>query len=223
MPQSETTNNILLRLRKRLARVERKLVALWDPPAGEMRDLINAIAIDGRTVTFILQNLRNVEPDFDNWYGPFVQEMRSDELLVFFKDLRNMTEKKGEDRIHGVQFRPAPGSTVQMSAEGFRISYLDAEGQREFLTHGRPKNTVSSFIGDNEGGAGFVVRHPDGTERKHYVYLPSRAADISLIFSNPPGSHRGSHLANRSPVRLCELYVDYLRHIVSSAEEKYGE
>ena len=156
-----------------------------------MRDIVNRIAVDGRTVTFILQNLRSVDPHFDGWYSPFVEEMKTDELLVFFKNLRNLSEKEGEDGIRGVQYRPSPGSRIEMSPEGLRITYHDSEGNQETLLYSRPTNAIATFIGDQEGGSGFVVKDPDGTERKEYVYLPPTAADVSLIFSAPPGSHKG--------------------------------
>jgi cyclopropane fatty-acyl-phospholipid synthase-like methyltransferase len=57
------------------------------------------LVVFGRAVTFVLQNLRNTEPEFDEWYSEFAQEMKSDPLLTYFKELRNILEKEGDLKL----------------------------------------------------------------------------------------------------------------------------
>ena len=47
------------------------------------------VVVFGRSVTFVLQNLRSIEPKFEAWYQPYVLKMSSDELMSFLKELRN--------------------------------------------------------------------------------------------------------------------------------------
>jgi hypothetical protein len=58
-----------------------------------LRNLI----VFGRAVTNILQNLRSVvgAKTFDEWYMPLQEEMRDDELLKYFYELRTEILKEG--------------------------------------------------------------------------------------------------------------------------------
>jgi hypothetical protein len=46
----------------------------------------------GRMVTFALQNLRSVVPEFDGWYQAKQEEMKSDPLMRYFYQLRTKIE-----------------------------------------------------------------------------------------------------------------------------------
>jgi len=77
-------------------------------------------------VTFVLQNLRTIAPDFDDWYGPKQEEMRADPLMRYFHDLRTEIEKQAGSSYTIVQHRRhSPIST-------------GAAGRSRFL-HWRPK------------------------------------------------------------------------------------
>jgi hypothetical protein len=56
---------------------------------------LRQVVIWGRAVTFALQRMRAVVPDFDDWYGPLQEEMKTDPLLRYFVNLRNQLEKEG--------------------------------------------------------------------------------------------------------------------------------
>jgi hypothetical protein len=60
------------------------------------RDLRD-VAVFGRSVTFVLQNIRTYYRDeFDLWYKPYEQEMDGDDLMCYFNHLRNDFLKEGQ-------------------------------------------------------------------------------------------------------------------------------
>jgi hypothetical protein len=77
------------------------------------------LIIYGRTVTFTLQKLRPLAPDFDDWYPPIQQEMSTDPLMVFFNKLRTTLEMEGQLGARGmtiVDLEKQPGGTFDMGA-----------------------------------------------------------------------------------------------------------
>jgi len=47
------------------------------------------VVVFGRSMTFVMQNLRSHDLDaFNNWYAPWQQEMTDDPLMRYFNDLR---------------------------------------------------------------------------------------------------------------------------------------
>lgn len=58
-------------------------VLIGTSPKSKLAGLMNVVVF-GRAVTNALQKLRSIEPDFDNWYSKYVEEMSSDPLLKFF-------------------------------------------------------------------------------------------------------------------------------------------
>src|SRR5205823_5952074 len=69
-------------------------------PARRRSGLRNAVVF-GRNTTWALQNLRGVVPDFDEWYGPKQEAMRTDLLMRFFHDLRTQIEKQASTPTAG--------------------------------------------------------------------------------------------------------------------------
>ena len=130
-----------------------------------LRDLV----IFGRVVTFVLQNLRSTESKFDEWYFKYREEMKSDPLLVYFRDLRNELEKEGSLNL-----------SVKTQIKHFNL-------QQDLVRFGPPPpNAKSFFIGDNLGGIGWEVQLPDGSIEKYYVNLPSDIGSVSLHFPKSP-------------------------------------
>jgi hypothetical protein len=62
-------------------------------PARAKSGLRNVIVF-GRAVTFALQNLRSVVPDFDAWYAPHQQAMRADPVMSYFSELRTKIKSR---------------------------------------------------------------------------------------------------------------------------------
>jgi hypothetical protein len=53
-----------------------------------------------RTVTFILQSNKHLIPEFDTWYGPWQDKLKSDALMRWMVDARNKIEKQGDLEAH---------------------------------------------------------------------------------------------------------------------------
>ena len=47
------------------------------------------VVVFGRSMTFVMQNLRSHDQEaFNSWYAPWQEEMKSDPLMRYFSDLR---------------------------------------------------------------------------------------------------------------------------------------
>lgn len=224
MLNSTKIKDIFDRLRRRMDSLNRLMLSLESPPAGQHRDVISRICVEGRSVTNILQNLRHVVPHFDKWYKPFVDEMRNDELLRFFYKLRSDTLKKGDDTISSRSFMiDSRKHFMSISDEGITIQLRLPNGRYRQKFVPRPSNAISAFLCDENGGSGWVVKNADGSESKVYVEVPSEIVRASFKFDSPPRSHKGQVLTDTSANKLCELYVSYLREVVSAAEKHFGK
>jgi hypothetical protein len=199
---------VLMRIQRQVDSLKRLKQSLADPAPGQHRDAVRRVAVEGRALTNIVENLRNKAPNFDQWYQAKVIEMQSDELLRFFYKLRSEVLKQGDDKVVGVQMKPI--GVASLSPTGITVEWVDANGQKFQMHHPRPDNCVSSFMGDVEGGTGFIVRLPDGREVKQYVYLPPEVADITVLFDRPPRQHLGQPIPDVSAKSLCYLYLDYI-------------
>ena len=195
----ETAETILNLVKSRMILLEAALSDVRSTSPDRRRVGFANVAILGRSITFILQNLRRVNSNFDSWYSPYVEQMRGDELCRFFLQLRNEIEKEGRDGI---------AVTVQVN---------NISRERFIAMHPPPENWRSAFIGDHNGGAGYVIDNRDGTETKIYVELSPDVAVASLEFTTSPETHLGAELRDKSLSELCRLYVSYLRRLVNDA------
>jgi hypothetical protein len=82
--ESPEISEILSRIQRRSEGLARLSDSLINPPAGQLRDTVNRVAVEGRAITNIIQNLRSKAVGFDDWYQVKVQEMANDKLLRFF-------------------------------------------------------------------------------------------------------------------------------------------
>jgi len=129
-------------------------------PKARMAGLRNVVVF-GRATTNVLQNLRATEPDFDSWYQPHVEAMKSDALLKYFYELRSRILKEG---------------TLGTSSS-LRISGNPHELMRRFEP---PPGATSFFICDTIGGTGWEVQNGDGSVEKYYVDVPSDVPGVKL-------------------------------------------
>lgn len=76
------------------------LVQYFDPVAFSvaLQSCIQTL----RTVTFILQNHKRIIPDFDAWYAPWQEKMRSDPVMKWSVTARNKIEKQGDLVTHSM-------------------------------------------------------------------------------------------------------------------------
>lgn len=163
---------------------------------------------DSREVTFALQRMRSAAgSQFDAWYRPIQDEMRSDPLLQAFKDLRNRIEKQGEVGPGGLSIHVG-----KLNAKEIRYYFLPPRYAEEF------------FIGDQLGRSGWEIRRPDGrTEYRYVDLLDQWAVEVEYSFSEEPESHLGQDIRGKSLLEMAEMYWRYLSDLVESAEEEFGE
>jgi hypothetical protein len=159
----------------------------------------------GRAVTNVLQNLRSTEKGFDEWYRPYVDEMKVDELMSYFYKLRSLILKEG----------------ISNTMVGMHIKSLRLPDDLRRLTP-PPPNAKAFFVGDHLGGSGWEVQLPDGSTEKYYVDLPVDIAECCLHLQNPPKMHLGKVIDDGSMKGLCLLYIDYLHKMVISAKEMFS-
>lgn len=165
-----------------------------------LRNLI----VFGRTVTFVLQNLRSIiKEDFDSWYKPKQEKMREDPLMRYFVEARNIIEKRGELKI-------ALKGRLHFSSDDIR------------KLGPRPPGTKAFFIGDKYGGTGWEVEMPDGTTEKYYIELPPEIGEMKQIFSNFPETE-APELKDKSIEELCEIYLNRLELLLNDAREQFLE
>ena len=100
--------------------------------------------------------------------------MKSDPLLLFFKDLRNILEKKGELRLH-----------AKTHLKHFNFPQDSARFGPP------PPYAKAFFMGDQLGGSGWEIQLPDGSVSKYYVELPIDIGEVSLHFPQTPIFHLG--------------------------------
>jgi len=165
-----------------------------------LRNLI----VFGRSVTFVLQNLRSViKEDFDSWYKQEQEKMRKDPLMRYFVEARNILEKEGE---------------LNIALRG-RVHFSDDDIRK--LGPG-PPGTIAFFIGDEYGGTGWEVEMPDGTMEKYYIELPPEIGEMKQVFSN--FSETGApDFKNRSIEELCEIYLKRIEVLLNDAREQFLE
>lgn len=167
------------------------------------------ILVFGRSVTFVLQNLRSTvgAKEFDSWYFPIQEEMRKDQLLKLMKDARNDLEKKGSFSSH---------SSIQ-------IRNLSTDDLKKY-TDNPPPYAVSFFIGDKYGGSGWEIALPDGTTEHLYVELDDGIAMTvvsKLFLIEPPIYHKGKVVDDTSVENCSLLFYNYLNNLVAKAISKF--
>jgi hypothetical protein len=164
-----------------------------------LRNLI----VFGRSVTFVLQNLRSSvgKERFDSWYEPQQEMMKSDLVLKYFVKLRNDLEKQGK----------LPVST-SAHLKNFSSDTLDK--------YKKPPGTVGFFIGDQMGGSGFEVELLDGSKEKYYVELPSDVASVTQHFHELP-LPEDDELKNKTIEELSGYFISKLETLLDNAREEF--
>lgn len=193
--------------------LEMAQAGLADVLSGDPRrrrpGLMNLITY-GRSVTFTLQNLRNAEPTFDEWYAPLQRKMADDPLMQFFNRARTKLLKEGELGA-GAQTVVGAGGPVNVGA---LIQQLNRYA---------PPNTVATFFGEaRTGGNGWEVRMPDGSIQRRYFQLPRETGvESALRFIEPPDQHDGRPITDTSIENLGSLYISFLSRLVHEALRKF--
>ncbi|ABG57337.1 hypothetical protein [Cytophaga hutchinsonii] len=194
-------SEILLAIKQQLEFVKDNLHDLKNNPndAKIKRQSFANLITWGRTVTFVIQNLKSVvgEDKFNTWYQPFQDEMKNDQLLNMFKDARNNLEKQGK---------------LHTSSIGLRNFSFDTSMLNNFQP---PPNNKGFFIGDQFGGSGWIIELPDGSTEKIYVDMADiQTWTIEISFSNHAVMHLGQTVTDTSIENCSSLYYDYLKGLV---------
>ncbi len=143
-----------------------------------------------RSVTFVLQTMRNDVEGFDQWYDAIRAELGADPTCKWFVEVRNRIEKEG-----------SPGQT----SSSVCINHLDTSRLQP------PPGAVSMFIGDSLGRSGWVIRLPDGTEQTVYFTLPSHVVSTHYLIADAP--------YKRDVGELLDYYLERLQSVVDRARD----
>jgi len=204
MADSRSTKDILRDARDTLRTAKLGLADLASDDPGRRIPGLRNLVVFGRAVTNVLQNLRATEARFDAWYAPYVVEMGADPLMRYFYELRSVILKQG-----------AVTTTPSVNVEDF-----DSRRDRH-LWGNPPPNATRMFIGDQLGGAGWLVKRTDGTEDPYYVTLPKHIIDARLHLPDAPLEHRGRRLPDNTLETLGAAYLDYLSNLVDAARREF--
>lgn len=200
------TEHILRNAEDTLKTAELGLVLLAKGPTAARISGLRNIVVFGRAFTNVLQNLRSIEPQFDEWYTTYANEMSADPLLRYFYEMRSEILKQGRLR-------------VAISANIQRLN-----GSELVARFGpAPPNAKAFFVGDSNGGTGWEIAMPDGSTEKYYVDLPSDIGTVTVHFSNAPTVHLGCDIAEQSVVEMCHLFLGYLRRMLAAARKEFGK
>ncbi len=200
---SASVNEIFQRTKRSLRNAQLALADLEHTQDPERRiAALHNVVVTGRAVTNVLQKLRSRVEDFDGWYQPWVDEMRSDPLMRYMYQLRSSILKEGEDLTSGAL-------------------YIEHFNYPQDLPPA-PPNVVAFFMGDEIGGIGWEVQLEDGSKDKVYAALPERIARTWLEFRNLPSRHQGRTIENRSVEHMCKLYIAYIERLISSAITEFS-
>jgi hypothetical protein len=160
-----TTTDILKDVQETLKTAELGLAMLIKGPRDFKFCGLRNFVVFGRATTFVLQNLRLTESEFDNWYLKYREEMESDPLLVHYKNLRNELEKEG---------------SLHLSTKAVLTGFKYPQDLSRFEPP--PQTAKALFIGDSTGSTGWEIELPDGSTAKYYVNLPQDIGTVSLHF-----------------------------------------
>jgi hypothetical protein len=178
-------------------------------PRRRMSGLRNLVVF-GRAVTNVLQNLRTVVgvQGFNEWYEPWQEKMRKDELLRYFYQLRTEILKEG----------------VLQTATSVHIANLNTRDLLPAMQNPLP-GAKGFFIGDQLNGSGWEVELPDGSITKYYVMLPDGVQSqitMRFHFANAPRAHGGQPLQDSSVEQLAQLYITYLQNLLAEARAQFS-
>jgi hypothetical protein len=164
---------------------------------GEGRIGLRNVAVFGRMVTFATNNLRSCLSGFDDWDIAAKRRHFDNTDCRYMNELRNVIEKQAR-------------TPVSMSAHIYSFRMGD---QRKFE---RPPGATSFFIGDRNGGSGWLVPGPDGNEVPFYVALPPEIGKVTL--SLPENGGRSAAECAGSYVAALEAYLDDLKRFAQERQ-----
>jgi hypothetical protein len=168
-------------------------------PERAQSGLYNAVVF-GRMVTFALQNLRHIVPEFEDWYDGKVKQMRSDPLMGYFSELRTKIEKQ----------------VGRHTSVATHIRQFNLPGDMQRFDR-PPPGATAFLIGDPKGGSGWQVTAADGSTEMYYVDLPPEIGEVTMHLYSAPGDHSKVPAA-----QLVAQYLDGMERFLTEAKERFG-
>lgn len=144
-------------------------------------------------------------PQGRQWYGKIKREGRTDPLVSYMHQARNVEEHGPEPTT-----RNAPTS-VEIGAAGEPIIISNMRFGPELLRD--PIGYLSGRVINAQTGALPTIKHTPGGPELLTVADPR--------FGNafdPPKEHKGRPIKKTDPIRIAEVYVTYLAELINEAE-----
>ena len=194
---------VLARVAETLQTAEFGLRMLRSNDPTVRRTGLRNLVVFGRAVTNTLQGLRSISPDFNPWYQPWVERMRTDQVMSYFYKLRSEILKQGK-----------MNTGVSVHIQNLNLGTLMAVVPK-------PPNAKSFFIGDSLGGSGWEVVLPSGETQKFYVQIPQGVAGVELTV-NLHLVDAPAELKDIPARELGEHYFGQLATMCKEAEQRFN-
>jgi hypothetical protein len=154
----------------------------------------------GRQVTFVLLKLKSTEPEFEEWWKPFAEQMAGDPLLKYFKELRNTIEREG---------LPKPINAVLLICN-----------EKDVVRTERVKVDDGENFTLIEG----IDRDLNPSKKAVNVAVINGGTYMKLAHSrlpNPPAMHLGKPVESVEMEHLGSVYLDYLGAVWQVTRNKF--
>ncbi|MFT5581543.1 MAG: hypothetical protein ACI9G9_000794 [Psychromonas sp.] len=199
----KTTESVLNNLTQTLKNAKFGLDDLQNGPTERKSAGLTNLTVWGRAVTNVLQNLKSIESGFTEWYLIHQTVMTEDPLMKYFYKRRSIHLKQGDLNVARV------------------ARNVNFNSQEIFQRFPPPLNNKGFFMGDENGGSGWIIELPDGKEEKLYIELPEDVGSTSIEFIDAPELHMGIPITNKSVENLSVLYYNYLENLVDEAYKEF--
>ena len=164
---------------------------------GEGRVGLRNVAVFGRMVTFATNNFRSVVPNFEKWDSDAkVRHFDNDECRYMYQ-LRNVIEKQARTP-----------TSVSVHIHSFNTN--------DISKFERPPSAGSFFIGDQNGGTGWMVVDSEGNETPYYLALPPEIGNVWLSLPENDGRNAGE-VASKYVASL-EAYFIEVKAFIGQAQ-----
>jgi hypothetical protein len=165
---------------------------------GEGRIGIRNVAVFGRMVTFATNNLRSSIANFEAWDTEAKSRHFNNVECQYMYKLRNVIEKEARTP-----------TSISMQLSSFNTNDLNK--------FERPPGAKDFFIGDQNGGTGWMVEDAEGNQTPYYVSLPSEIGNVSLLLPENDGKDAGEVTAKY--VTSLEAYLTEVKSFVEESKK----
>lgn len=194
-------DGILERAQTILGTARQGLADALEPSRARRITGLHNVIVFGRSVSFIIQNLRSAADGFDEWYAAEQAAMKADPLMRFMNDARTEILKTGVLNI---------GTSM----------YITSAVLPPVPPEPAPPGATSFFIGDELGGTGWIVPLEDGRVEKYYVDFPMKGVTIQQRFLDIP-LDEFPELKGVSVDEAATRYVDQMASLLDRARARF--